>query len=199
MLLIVALTACTDSFTPYFFARHQPVTIYVDRRFDAAQRADIQAAFDAWTRASNGAVVFDVHWNAWMPYPYYRDKAPADNQGIYLWHLDIFTGGDVTASMEQKLLRNRTNGFYVPGETPNSANVVVVTDYTSRHHFYQVVTHELGHLLGLQHINRPDAIMSPHASGTCISKWDLAELCSLYGCSPVKHCVPILPDRKWSR
>ena len=45
-----------------------------------------------------------------------------------------------------------------------------------------VVLHELGHAEGLEHSSIQNSLMFPYVSTSCITKYDLRQFCSIYGC-----------------
>ncbi len=190
------MVACTvrDSSYPLnaSHARRQPISVYVDRNFVDYEKREIKFAFDAWTRASNGIVQFDVHWDVPKPYVFYKHEKPKADQGIFIWQLGLYDRSEVSEKLYNEY--HSYHGLFIPG--PNdSANILIFTDVVAREHFYQVVVHEIGHLIGLDHEKgHEDAIMYPHATGDCISKWDMKALCSIYGCSPRNQCVNIIPE-----
>ena len=111
-------------------------------------------------------------------------------QGFYIW---CVTKPQVNNLM--KLTFKNFIGYFEAGPGTQSANLLLFEDRIPRSKFYAVATHELGHLLGLRHIHHEKAIMHGDASGTYISHYDIAELCSIYHCynSPTDK-VDIIPE-----
>lgn len=72
-----------------------------------------------------------------------------------------------------------------PGE--DSAAVMIFKEASGRY-FYSVVLHELGHLLGIQHLPG-DAVMNRIVSSRgCLRLEDVEALCRLYRCKPHPEC-----------
>lgn len=159
----------------------RPIHIQVDKKFDQVQRASIAKAFAVWEDMSDHKIKFVVEWDRSQPSRFSNHHLEKDG-GIFLWSL---TKDELNDS--QKDDWSGYIGLTQFGSGNNSANVIVFND-CGESHFYAVALHELGHLIGLNHIPNKFSVMSPHVSAYCITEYDADQLCDLYGCRPHPEC-----------
>lgn len=166
--------------------RYDPIVqVKIDEAFNEKQKALIAKAFRDWERASNYKVYFKLIWDQPKPGPYWKYAKPEEGSGLFFWYLpktkDFISNDEIA----------RWSGFVglmVYGKGEKSGNIIIF-DNVSQYNFYNVALHEIGHLLGLKHIESHPVVMHPAALGDCISQADVDQLCQLYGCVPVSQCA----------
>ena len=166
-------------------ARFDPVIfISVDDSFEEWQKLILAKSFSDWERASNYKISFQITWDEPKPGPYWQYRTPYEDSGLFLWHLpknDEYIPVDLVERWDSYL------GLMVYGPGENSGNVIIFADVPP-HRFYSVALHEIGHLLGIKHIEGNPVVMHPNALGVCLSDEDIQRLCELYGCEVVSQC-----------
>ncbi|HVI39647.1 MAG TPA: matrixin family metalloprotease [Anaerovoracaceae bacterium] len=163
--------------------RDQPVHVNIDKDFSVQQRKWIAQAMDAWEIASSGKVKFQPVWDVSKPGPFQQIYPFNWSQGIFMWDLPKDPYNLSPSQLEQaKPLGGLT--IYGPGQ--NAAHVIVYTDVPDKL-FYAVALHELGHLIGLNHIDGK-AVMHKNVKAQCITALDAQQLCEIYGCKPKPNC-----------
>ena len=189
LILFMVFLSCTpySTETPRYelgIPRAKP-TIYikVDKAFSQRQKELIDKAFRDWEKASNYKISFQVTWDQPKPGPYWQYKKPDQDSGLFFWYLP-----KNNTYIPEDLLDLWTGyvGIMVYGQGEYSGNVIIF-DTVREEHFYSVALHEIGHLLGLQHISQY-SVMHPNAIGHCLNLKDIQQLCKLYDCVPVSQC-----------
>lgn len=154
-------------------AKKSPIVVHVDSNFSDKQKQDIKHAFIAWEVASKHTIVFQPLWDTERPGNFldYRNS-----NRIFLWYLP------------------KTKSHFYPSELMDHFSIdgvvyrryiydqVVIFKDSPKEHFYIIVLHELGHLLGLEHINYEKAIMHKNVTSKYITDWDQHQLCDIYKC-----------------
>lgn len=189
LLIIILIISCTPFLKTATWPesrqspREQPVTIIVDADFTVPQQILIAQAMLAWEGASSHKVKFKPAWNIPKPGPFKNFYPLMFDQGIFMWSLPKDPHHLSDSQLEQaKPLGGLT--IYGPGE--NSAHVIIYADLPAKH-FYGVALHELGHLIGLNHIDGK-TVMHKNIKSHCITALDAKQLCELYGCVPKPDC-----------
>ena len=163
--------------------REQPIVISIDRDFTSDQQSHIDNAMHAWETASSGKVKFVTTWDVFRPGPLQLFIPLKSDQGIFLWytHKDKY---QLSPSMLEDAIPWGGLTIFGPGE--HSVHVIIFQD-TPKQVFYDVALHELGHLIGLNHINGR-SVMHKNVVSNCITELDAKQLCELYGCDPKPDC-----------
>lgn len=158
--------------------------IYIDDAFTFGEEEDIQSALIAWEKASNHKIKFNS---------VYRKSEPGEledfinkrnyNNSIFIWRVNT---SSLTQYMKVKL--DRYSGLY-----DNKGNLLIFVDKISgiNNVFYNVVRHELGHVLGLTHsftINKSTMKVKDIDISDCISQEDVDRLCAIYFCVGKPEC-----------
>lgn len=154
-------------------------TLYVHRQiYDEELLYLIQATIE-WSEATNNKVIFDIR------------KLPVKDIDI----IDSIIVMNVTSddpgiilldSIKQK--KNRKTLAYYNNDT-GLAYIALVDERLNKYNYIQVIMHELGHAIGLKHLEDTDenasSLMHPtiNYGTTYITKLDLIELCKLYHCN----------------
>ena len=147
-----------------------------DERFTAEERGDIDRAAEAW-----GAV----------------------GQPILVAHGHRITGQEGAGRWIHRMGLHAAVTFYDGFRKPKTVavhssptlgveRIIIVPERVDYTPLWQVVAHEMGHSLGMEHVADPGALM--YAKGSteslgCITKADIEEMCRTAGCEEVpKGC-----------
>lgn len=80
----------------------------------------------------------------------------------------------------------RTAGLFVPRDKNHPDRIMLVSERVFLSSYFRVMTHEIGHSLGLGHHKSMDSIMYAHADQNAkhITMNDLVQFCQIYHCLP---------------
>lgn len=190
LLIGVLFTSCTKTsgktYRPIFYLKkEQPLVIYIDSAFTSAEKESIRQAMLTWQKTGNGKIWFVPIWSVPKPGRLRNMEKPGKNQHIFFWRLNRKDNYHISESLKEKL--KDKNGYFIPGPGHDSAHLLIFPDSFDPKDFYKVALHELGHLLGIQHIEQP-GVMNEFAASSCITKYDAQVLCDIYLCEPVSEC-----------
>lgn len=164
-----------------------PITLYnydyvvlIDKGFSGLQRKEIYQALAAWERASQHRVKFYPVWNQTKP-----QSVDASEYGdvLFIWNLK-----DKDQKMLEKGIKKYSSysGYFLTGDTNESGHILMFVEEDEL--FYGVMLHELGHFLGLSHIEDENTVMYGNVGSVCITKKDAKALCDIIDCKPTPEC-----------
>lgn len=186
--LLVGCCSLPVQHSPEAF-RPKVYSFHVDKALTPYAVQFIRDACDKWEQYSGGRVVFELQHDlednsafeaitATLP-SIVAVKSDAD--GIVDFEKAQHCNGCMTLGLT-----------YRAPEPPHPVIFLVMDRLENPRDFYDVVMHELGHAIGLDHIPARDSIMYAHhspSSPNCPHQADMAEFCRVYGCE--------LKDVKW--
>jgi hypothetical protein len=158
-------------------------TLYIARNIPDEEMAYILEAALEWNTVSNGEITFDLRR---MPV---KNMSPGDSiviLNVTPDYPDIIISDNINKSQTLGLHNSQVGLEYI----------VLVPARLEKEHITEVVLHELGHALGMKHIEGIDGIgclMYPNIDEGCdhITNTDLTYLCQLYHCDASKfHELP---------
>lgn len=174
IILLVAFSITATPFIRHHVAHNLPVhkTLYLDRTMIDEEFFHFVEAAIEWNDATDGQVIFDVK------------RLPQKN----INPLDAIIIMDVTPDFPDIILMDNIGSYDTLGVFGNEhglANIIMVVERIEDAQYTPVVMHELGHSLGLEHIQGADGIgtlMFPNIEGgsSHLTDRDLAQLCKLY-------------------
>lgn len=184
-LLIVACGASTNvkPKAPKKNVKEPTFNIVFERNYGGPERELIMGAFKMWERVSHGAVKFTVAKYVFDPeleeIPEHEDTCTYD---VYV--LRVKSTDPVVRKLDKR------DNAKVLGFTVSSCEQRVIALVTDRlkdsKMFSQVMVHEAGHLVGLDHIPVPsESIMFPSmdkAAKCGPTALDMKQFCMLYEC-----------------
>lgn len=152
-----------------------------DVDFSVSERADTEAAMRNWKEATGGAACMNVTWDL----DFSKISSIVEHQ-----HDNVILRVSGESEMVQGLdeeVQATVLGLALPHGGVHSHEPIrlfLVHDrLTGAGKFVGVVTHELGHTLGLQHTRDTWSLMYPAYRGqVCISRSDLSEFCRVNKC-----------------
>lgn len=150
MIAAIALQGCTGN------------VWYVDERFTDEEQVKVQAGADLWSTATDEQVVIDLVFGQ-------RVDLTDENKRV-LVKTSRRAGENFTRE------RNDNCDSYYYTNKVNREFIVIYTDLPPEA-LHLTVAHELGHSLGLKHIENGDALMNPGTDEeSCITRLDLEAL-----------------------
>lgn len=195
--LASVLAACcgghTNTATGPHYVEHAPppaytltdtIPVYVDKDFSDANKREIKAALDEWNHSLNGYDTFTITDDSFDIQESVLEQVETSDQGVLILAVtadqaESLGGGDGTLAWV-----NQAGGHQL---------FVIVDRVGDRLH--NVLLHELGHTLGLEHTQVRGTLMNPYYSHGigCIDELtmrQLTEIRSRYSLDHLNYCVP---------
>lgn len=183
LLLLFIVCSCTVRDTIYTNKTFSNINIYIDTQFSSDEKVLIKDAFSTWENVLNNNVKFNINYSS-KP-SLFKDRESFE-YGIFVWKLEH---GDKTQMSDEdiKFFKNYEGVFL--GEKHVSGNIIILINYYGfNNRFYGVVLHEIGHFLGLSHVNDIDSLMHPSTGAYCVTVNDADRACKMYNCEPNPEC-----------
>lgn len=159
------------------------INIYIDKNFNLEENIIIHQSLNNWHRASSNIINFNTFDKVEHPgqlEDFFWKKQY--NHSIFIWHAD------------SKSISEKFDDKYASyaGMWDIHGNIVIFADRvdSKTNELHNIMTHELGHMLGLKHIIYQQSVMQPKSDdiSNCITKDDANRLCVIYGCVPNPEC-----------
>lgn len=190
ILLSLFLTLCSCLYTPHTSKASiddKPTiikNIYIDDAFTVGEEEDIERALVAWEKASNHKIIFNSLYRKAEPGElddYFDIKSY--NNSIFIWRIESY---NLSWHLKSKL--DKFSGVY-----DKIGNAIIFPDKIIGLNdiFYNVVRHEVGHMLGLGHsTTKAQSTMKIRDVdiSDCISQEDTDRLCAIYFCIGKPEC-----------
>lgn len=170
------------------YPSHAHITLYIDRTFDNMETDAIMKAAWEWSEATNHIIEYDI-----IQLPT-KEKVKHKNSIFIVKR----SPDDPQIILMDLVGHNETLGVYEKNRLPT---IAIVSERLNDSNYKEIVLHELGHSLGLEHLESLedlDALMFPYTNmkledGTIIptgsefiTKKDLIQFCKLYHCDADK-------------
>lgn len=163
--------------------------VYIDDAFNARDKADIVMALRSWECSTKGIVKFDIVWE--------RKLLFNGRNNIFIKSVDDKYPAIVEIDAEREPAKDGvkriTVGLYEESNnnyTPTT--ILIVRPKIGEKGLKEVVIHEIGHSLNMDHTDDTDTIMYPHLDKGAhkITNHDLNNFCDLYWCesNELKAC-----------
>jgi len=192
--VVFSLTAKRHSYSPETTRRAPQVirTVYYDQSLSEPSAELLEAAMDAWTEATGGAVVWRVKGHQARP-----DVPFIGDCGETVRVSEALSTDPIAIAIA---LKSRDPDPGVPVAWTlwgcRVTSVIFFTDkFDDKSNFYKVALHELGHVIGLDHDKSDELTVMHHLveeQASCITERDLKQFCNRVGCEDLvlKACSP---------
>lgn len=157
-----------------------PIDLWVTDEFEAWQVESIDLQIARWRKATKDQAIFVLH-PGWHPdFPFSEDSYIAFGKKT-MWRKS--TTDPVVAPLVVR------HGFF-DGIAKGNFIVVIDDPPNSKAVFENIVAHELGHMMGLQHLS-DDHMGLMHKGGgqNNITNWDVYQFQYLYGLIPASQIM----------
>lgn len=168
-----------DMYPSKTYPAHVHTSIYIDRNFSSEEQEYITAAALDWSINTNHIIDYDI-----IPLPS-SEKISLVNSLIFI----KMSPDNPNIILLDHAKKNTTLAFY--NESGPLPFIAVVSDRLDEDNYKEVMLHELGHSLGLEHVKGDDGLdtlMYPYVElgATHITPTDLKQFCKLYRCDANK-------------
>lgn len=152
--------------------------LYIDPNFSDEEVVYIRWAADDWEKVTKGIVSFEI---LMMP-----QKIIDGTKGIIIYKVNNYHPDII---LLDRTSHNETFGFY--NQNHQLPNIELVANRLNRKNWKQTILHELGHAIGLEHIEGEEGIgtlmySSIENGSSNITKTDLEYFCKIYRCKASK-------------
>ena len=177
--LFVFYFIVTDIYKEKTYPDHIHKSIYIDRSFNYEEQEVIMRSAWQWSEATNHIIEFDV---ILLPA---HEKIHTDNSLVIIKASVDYPDVIILDGVKH----TKTLGYY--DNKSFWPYIALVEDRLDDDTFGPVVLHELGHSLGLEHVDGPEGwntLMYPYVDlgSDHITEKDLEQFCELYHCDPKK-------------
>lgn len=169
--------------------------IFIDDKFSPIERSLVEEGLSEWERATNGAIRFIVmdreEWNSDQPVLNIPQPDPETHfticsKDIYI--IRAFSKDALVKSIEDEIKESSGKAeFNLAGFANPSCKMkfflIVADTIGSADHFVAVTIHEMGHLLGMQHLQIADetAMFPSLDHGTsCLTALDMGQFSKIW-------------------
>jgi len=160
--------------------------LHVDTLFNSVDRAIVLDSFMEWERDTKGVVKFALDGESWNSGKLERGTEKCTHE-VYV--ASVKSTDKEVREVEDAKSSKRGGRFTVLGYTQSTCNVryiaLVIDRLKNPVLLRNVTVHEVGHLIGLDHIPVPnESVMFPSMdkAANCPTKLDMKQFCSMYSC-----------------
>jgi len=151
-------------------------TLYVDKTFTNDEIEIIQEAILEWERCTNKIATFTIKEN-------FDSKDYSSINDVNAIILLKFKSNNPMVKYLDLYHKNNLLGFYIKESIIPVIGIIPERVFT-KDYYYSLVLHEIGHSMGMSHINDQDTVMYPliDKSSIHLSESDLNEFCKIHKC-----------------
>lgn len=152
--------------------------------------------FNIWSSQTNGQVIWEQIPLDWAELESRRGMIVSDGRCHLVVVVELALSTDAFIQKFDKEHSNtRTVGVAHRDECGYSRIWIVVDRLDMREQVKIVTAHEVGHVLGIDHLESSVSLMfhsSKEGRNMCITYDDMKAFCDLYGCNPneTSYCIP---------
>lgn len=185
LLFIVVVSCALKDTTIKSNTNWESINVYIDDAFSDDEVIIIKKSFVTWESVLDNKLKFNIKSKMKRP-SLFKDREPFSD-GIFIWYLNPRDELDENMAYEDRKYLINYEGIFL-GRKHISGDIVMLIRYNLNDRFYGVMLHEIGHFIGLSHVEDRESLMHASTGTNCVTLNDAERACKMYKCEPKPEC-----------